>query len=99
MWLFQVVFLDSFYKTTKIAEIKLAAERITEHVSDDNLQSYAEQVAEDNDLCVLVLRMANNTLGYRTVSAHTQDSCAIHDMVLSSKFIKYTFTSHYLLDK
>ena len=89
LWLFQVVFLDSFYKSTKIAEIKLAAERITEHVSDDNLQSYAEQVAEENDLCVLVLRMANNTLGYRTVSAHTQDSCAIHDMVLSSKFIKY----------
>jgi len=89
LWLFQVVFLDSFYKSTKIAEIKLAAERIAEHINDDDIQSYAEEVAEENDLCVLVLRMASNTLGYRKISAHAQDSCAIHDTVLSSKFIQY----------
>ena len=89
LWLFQVVFLDGFYKFTKITEIKLAAERISEHINDENLQDYVEYISEDNGLCVLILRMASNTHGYREISSHTQDMCAIHNTVLSSRFIKF----------
>lgn len=80
LWLCQVVFLDTIYKTIKTSEIRTAAERITEHIDSQELEEYSESIAYRNDLCVLIMRVSNNMPVKKMISVHTQQNCAIHNI-------------------
>ncbi len=80
LWLCQVVFLDSIYKSIKTAEITSAAEKITEHIDSSDLSETAENIAYRTDLCVLIMRVSNDIPVTKTVNIHTQQNCAIHNV-------------------
>lgn len=57
IWLFQTVFLDDFYKRSKIDEIQKVAEQLVANIDNTNLQSYAEDVAVQSNISVTMLEM------------------------------------------
>ena len=57
LWIFQIVFLDDFYKTIKVGEIKSSGDQIALGVNDASLQSDIESVAQNSDVNILVSNM------------------------------------------
>lgn len=54
LWLFQVVFLDSFYKFIKVSEVKKSAASIIRNLDNDDLETLAEQIAYNNDVYIYI---------------------------------------------
>jgi len=47
LWLFQVVFLDRFYRTIRVNETKKNAQYILQNMAKDNLEELIEKTASD----------------------------------------------------
>lgn len=62
LWVFQVQFLDQFYRMIKSHSVKSAAESITAALSDEDYKTQIETIARENDLCVSVLDEAFSEL-------------------------------------
>jgi alanyl-tRNA synthetase len=54
LWLFQVVFLESFYKNIKVNDVKAAATDIAKSYNGDNIETVLEQITQKNDVFVIV---------------------------------------------
>ena len=54
IWLFQYVFLDSYYQTAKVRDIQKAAKEITESFDSDDRDDIIRRLAFENSLCVLI---------------------------------------------
>lgn len=54
IWLFQYVFLDSYYQTAKVRDIQKAAKQITENFDSDDRDDIIRRLAFENSLCVLI---------------------------------------------
>lgn len=76
LWLFQIVFLESFYKSIKIKEIESSAESIVENIDNEDLQALVENISQQNDLCIKV----TDELGTTLYSAEYLPDCMIHHM-------------------
>lgn len=55
LWLFQVVFLESFYKSIKVNDVKAAATDIAKSYNGDNIETVLEQITQKNDVFVVVV--------------------------------------------
>lgn len=76
LWLFQVVFLDGFYKAIKTQNLKDCGESIAQNVTLENFEEFADAVSEQNDTCI---RIVDENL--RTVySAEASPGCKIHKL-------------------
>lgn len=82
LWLFQVVFLDSFYKTIKTHSIKSAAEVIENNIDNINLDTLVTRVAQSSDVCILVTD--ENGKAYQT--ADMIPDCIIHHLPASELY-------------
>ncbi len=89
LWLCQVVFLDSIYKSIKRTEILSAAKQIENRINSDILKAYSEDIAYRDDMCVMILQMNGNNSAFDVVSIHTQSSCVIHNTYDQAKFVLY----------
>ncbi|WP_286174753.1 sensor histidine kinase [Harryflintia acetispora] len=76
LWLFQIVFLDSFYQAIKTRAIKSASESIAKNIDDSDLQSYLEGIANRDDICVRIL----STQGEELYSVDIRPDCMIHKL-------------------
>ena len=76
LWLFQIVFLDSFYRSYKAGRMSAAADTLVHNLSEssETLSSLAGELAEHNDLCILLLDESMDTL----LSAEGSRNCLIH---------------------
>jgi len=54
LWLFQIVFLDSFYKAIKIQRIKEAGESIGKNIDNEEIQALIEGIARQNELHIRI---------------------------------------------
>ena len=52
LWLFQTVFLDDFYKVIKTNQIEKTANYICNHMEDNDIGSYIENIRERNSMTV-----------------------------------------------
>lgn len=57
LWIFQIVFLDDFYKKIKINEIRSTAGEIGSAVDDADLQATIDSISQRGDLTILVWNM------------------------------------------
>lgn len=90
LWLLQVVFLSDIYRSIKTSEIRDAADDLADFVDAPTaLQGIAEEISQENDVCILILRMESETRATRLVSCDTQKSCVIHNIDRSSIFVLY----------
>lgn len=83
LWLFQTVYLDTFYKKIKTNELENALENVEELVNDDEFEQAVETIADSYDICILV----TDVEGERLYSAEKNMSCAIHKLP-SNELIK-----------
>ncbi len=54
LWVFQVVFLNSFYKAIKTREIKTSAQTIARNIDSGNLSATVQSLSQRNQMCIIV---------------------------------------------
>nr|WP_319487525.1 HAMP domain-containing sensor histidine kinase [uncultured Caproiciproducens sp.] len=54
LWVFQVVFLDSFYKAIKTREIKTSAQTISKNIDSANLSEVVQNLSQNGQMCIIV---------------------------------------------
>lgn len=74
LWLFQIVFLDEFYRMQKTESLRSFSSSMVHNIDNENLQELADRIAEQDDVCVLVTDEAMRVL----VSAESRKGCLIH---------------------
>ncbi len=79
LWLFQVIFLDSFYQFVKIQEIKSAAGSIVKNRSVANIEEIVERVSVANDVCVRVVSVDGDEIN-DIYSSDILRGCTIHKL-------------------
>lgn len=55
LWIFQVQFLDEFYRTIKAKAVKAAATDISSVLLKDDYRQRIDEIASENELCVSIL--------------------------------------------
>jgi len=88
MWLFQIVFLDSIYRTIKYAVIKDSAKQIIAKLDSGDIETTAENLAEKNELCVYIISPSGQPL----LSVDSLKECAIHNITNLSIYTIYSQT-------
>ncbi len=76
LWLFQVVFLDTFYRIIKTQSIETAAETISKNVDNPQFEDLLDRVAHQSSICVLVFDGENNPI----YSVESSPDCVIHKL-------------------
>lgn len=83
LWVFQVVFLDSFYRTIMTRKLEATAEVISGAYSKLSPEDFSAKVydfAENTGFCISVYEIKDG-VGKCTVSAHIKNTCLIHNAV------------------
>ncbi len=55
LWLFQIVFLNDFYKAIKVSEVKRSAESISNNIDNQNLEQLITSIAQDEQIAIIIL--------------------------------------------
>ncbi|MEG0377339.1 MAG: HAMP domain-containing sensor histidine kinase [Eubacterium sp.] len=76
IWLFQIVFLDNFYKCTKIEELRSLSKTISENIDNQDLSALVSQIGGRNNICAKIL----NTSGNVEINVDTSPNCALHHL-------------------
>lgn len=81
VWLFQTVFLDSFYKSVKTVQVKRCAVSIAEHAQTETMFDIIEDIQEQNNMIVSIY----DTTGGCFTNVHTPVSGESMGAALSLK--------------
>lgn len=76
LWLFQIVFLDDFYRQSKQSQIVSAAGVLLDNLDNEEVSLLADQLSSQNDVCILVLDAARRPV----ISSEDTRFCLIHRM-------------------
>ena len=76
LWLFQTVYLDTFYKNIKTNELEAALSHVETMSLDEDFSQAVETIAESYDVCILVTDFEGNML----FSAEKNMNCAVHKL-------------------
>lgn len=76
MWLFQIVWLDDFYRYYKTNQVKSAATALLDNLNNEEVEVLADQLASQNDVCILLL----DTRHRPVLSSEDTQFCLIHRM-------------------
>lgn len=76
LWLFQTVYLDTFYKKIKTNELENALSHVETTASDEDFSEAVNTIAESYDICILVTDLEGNMM----FSSERNMNCAIHKL-------------------
>jgi signal transduction histidine kinase len=62
LWLFQIVFLDSFYRSIKAARIKSTAETLVRNIDSENIDSLVDQLAQTQEISIQIINPVTSAL-------------------------------------
>lgn len=85
LWLFQIVFLDYFYKNIKIAEIKSDIKTISKNIDKENLLEIINSITQNGEIYIEISSLDGNTI---LSSQDTKYKISLKDknsMILSAK--------------
>lgn len=54
LWLFQVVFLNSFYTMIKTNMVESVSNGVVDHINHADLQTYIDQIAQKKEVCIVI---------------------------------------------
>ncbi len=74
LWTVQTLFLSDIYKTIKLNELYKSADDITKSINSDNFEQKVNDIAQKNELCILVL----DSKGTSIASSESLNMCVIH---------------------
>lgn len=78
LWLFQTVFLDSFYKAIKTNQVKSCAYSVSDHINDDELSDLIADIEDQNNMSVAIY---NTESKFFQAVYLTKDRPEFHSMV------------------
>ena len=76
LWLFQIVFLDEFYRMQKRDMLRSSSESIVRNIDNENLQALAYRISERNNVCILIADENMRPL----LDAEAWNGCIIHHL-------------------
>lgn len=76
MWLFQIVWLDDFYRWDKTRQIRAASDAVAQNLDSDELDQLMNHFASRSDACILLLDGKRHALH----SSEDIRNCLIHRM-------------------
>ena len=76
LYLFQVVFLEDFYRTVKFSEIKRSTIAIEKNLDNDDIETLMTRISQENDICIAIY----TTDGTKVAESHILRDCVIHNM-------------------
>jgi len=76
LWLFQIVFLDDFYRFQKQEMLRSSTASLIQNIDNANLQTLAQRLSEENHLCILITDENMREL----IKAEAWNGCIIHHM-------------------
>lgn len=88
LWLFQTVFLDSFYKAIKTRNTQSCGDSIVSNINSPDLGDYINDIARQNDVCVRIVNSDMREL----YSADVSPDCLIHHYGTFQLFLIYNYT-------
>lgn len=62
LWLFQIVYLDSFYKTIKKSKLDKATVMLMENLDDEDLATLVDNIASDYEISISIVDREGNIL-------------------------------------
>lgn len=62
LWLFQIVFLDSFYRAIKASSVRKATDTIVKNIDSADLEDYLESMNPLDGICVLIADKEGNEI-------------------------------------
>ncbi len=86
LWVLQVVFLDDFYKMSKINMIKKTATAITYNLnkSTDKLQTLVTRMSQEGELCIVVYDL--NDSGAYLADSDVLVGCLVHKLMPHDRY-------------
>ena len=84
LWIVQTVFLDSFYKSVKTAQVRSCARSVSQNIDEDSLEDLIYDIEEQNVMFVSVYQADGGTLTavYRSSRIRIPDSAMTDDFAL-----------------
>jgi signal transduction histidine kinase len=76
IWLFQIVFLDAFYRQSKISELKSSAETISSDLGSASINDTLSTVVEQSNLCALITNLDTGD----QLSVDRNPNCSLHHL-------------------
>lgn len=76
LWLFQIVWLDDYYRYYKTKQVVSAASVMLANLDNPEAGVLAEQLSTQNDVCILIL----DGSGHTVISSEDTQFCLIHRM-------------------
>lgn len=90
LWFFQIVFLNDFYRWTKINEIKTSAQVISRNIESEDLTSLLTDISVNQQMCIKIINMDSGT----SVSLDSSiKDCLIHKLPATSLYNYYQLSS------
>lgn len=80
LWLFQTVFLDSFYQAIKTKNISSCAQSIEENINNPDIGALVEAIGNQNDTCILLCSPQKNGDYGTLASVSVNSACMIHGL-------------------
>ena len=79
IWLFQTVFLDSFYKSIKTKSLASVAFSVIAQIDSDTLQESIDTLSGNNEVCIRVVQLVNQDAipGKVETSSRDRSACAV----------------------
>ena len=62
LWLFQIVFLDSFYKSIKTRTLKSSGDMVARNIESQGLAELVDQIAIQNNVSIRIVDSQGNEL-------------------------------------
>jgi len=88
LWMFQVVFLDRFYRTVKTAQIRRIAATVADNINHSELNTLIDRIAEQGDLSIRIFTVSGSDLA----SIEIGPASLINHLALTDLFSLYDKT-------
>ena len=88
LWIFQILFLNTFYKISRTKQLNLALNTLVQNYDNANYRQIFDEISINNDVCVEIVE--NNVIEYssRAVDKKCMNRSNIGLLEFQTKFIK-----------
>lgn len=99
LWLFEIVFLDSFYEHMKKNTVQSVANSIIMNMNHDNIGEYIEEISQQNELCIAYVTSNSSALSFDNLQGCKINSLKSDPQQLE-KYIRLALANngHYLVE-
>ena len=88
LWVFQIAFLNDFYRMIKVNELNSAAQTVMQNIDSDNLEEMVGSISQEAQMCIVITDKDGNIQFSREASPY----CLIHRLNAGQYRMVYELT-------